>query len=553
MMARKPRDNETDPAAPPRPRRRRLRWRSLALFPATILALLGIAGLIPTIRSAPPPPPVRDPIRYPSGQGNATRLVVILAPQLGEREIPLLKTALVPTATETTPLLQVERPSFMSFEDTSLVLLAGNGPSEATPPAPADQPPDTLVRSVIGHGQRAQLIGPVDWRALFGEGNLGSPNPSPPPTASALIAETTAVLALRDASLVIVLLRDLAGRDLREGTPELRAALARAGAQLSAQDALLLIGGGGSVTGEPLRLSLSGAGTRLARTQDLDLNDVAPTCAALIGAAFPSEVRGRIAWGLLAADERRKATATAGLARQRSSLAVSAIPLGVPYPDTLRILINQHADVDAEIAAGRYDFAYQLAASQLEQADRQLGALAGATPIPPPRRAAWDLVIPCLATALLAILLVVVARAWGTLGASVLGGAAALLVWLAFVYFLRRVIVPNLATVVALTVGYALCGGALVAWLARHWSRPRPALAIDLLVLLTAFPAALCAYRYGLPWRLRLEEAAPLFLWRSALLAPIGLLVTGYGLLFAFSRSPRLPASTRRTSTEPTV
>jgi hypothetical protein len=101
---------------------------------------------------------------------------------------------------------------------------------------------------------------------------------------------------------------------------------------------------------------------------------------------------------------------------------------------------------------------------------------------------------------------------------------------------LRRVIVPNLATVVALTAFHALCGGAVGAWLARRWSRPRPAFAIDLLVFLAAIPAAVCAYRYGLPWRLRLEEATPLFLWRSALLAPIGLLVTGYAFSAIFAR-----------------
>ena len=54
--------------------------------------------------------------------------------------------------------------------------------------------------------------------------------------------------------------------------------------------------------------------------------------------------------------------------------------------------------------------------------------------------------------------------------------------------------------------------------------------------LIAAFPAAICAYRYGLPWRLRLEESAPLFLWRSALLAPLGLLLTGYLALWFLQR-----------------
>ncbi|HEY8598268.1 MAG TPA: hypothetical protein VIL85_07545, partial [Thermomicrobiales bacterium] len=52
--------------------------------------------------------------------------------------------------------------------------------------------------------------------------------------------------------------------------------------------------------------------------------------------------------------------------------------------------------------------------------------------------------------------------------------------------------------------------------------------ATELLVLLAAVPIAIAAYRYGLPWRLRLEETAPLFRWRSALLAPAALLLLGY-------------------------
>ena len=239
---------------------------------------------------------------------------------------------------------------------------------------------------------------------------------------------------------------------------------------------------------------------------------------------------------MLDADERRKATATSGLARQRTWLAISAVPFGAEYPDPLRILIGQLTEADAEIAQGRFDFGYQLSASNLDQADRQLVALAGVAPLPTPRRAAWVLVIPGLAAVLLTVGTLALARAWGTLTAGLAGAGATLVVWLAFAILLQRVIVPNLATVVAITAAHALCGGLVGAWLARRWSRPRPALAIDLLVLLAALPVTICAYRYGLPWRLRLEETAPLFLWRSALLAPLGLLIAGYAGVWGWGR-----------------
>lgn len=537
-MARPSRGEREDPPAPTPGARRRPRWRSLAAFPALILALLGIAGLVPTIRSAPPPPPERDPIRYLPGEGDAGRLVIILTPQLNERDLALLKGALLPGAGEGGTIFAVERPSFMSFEDSSLVLLAGNGPSAATPPAPANQPPDTLVRSVLGQGRHAALIGPAEWRALFGLGGPAPGSPSPAPRADVLLHDTSAALASRDAALVVALLRDLTGRDLRDQPELLRGALAAVAGLLGPRDALLLVGGG--ALGEPLTVALSGAGTNAARLRSVPLNDVAPTCAVLLGAPYPAEARGRIAWALLATNDRRKAEATAALARQRTWLAITAVRFGVPYPETLRLLTGQIADADAEIAIGHYDYGYQLSASILDQADRQIVALAGVTPLPlpPPRRAAWGLVAPCLAVAALALAVTAVAGAWGTLAASLAGGGAALAIWLGFVIVLQRMIVPNLATVVALTAIYALCGGLLAAWLGRRWSRPRPALAIDLLVLLAALPAAACAYRYGLPWRLRLEEATPLFLWRSALLAPVGLLLAGYGAARLFARGP---------------
>jgi hypothetical protein len=548
-MARPPRDEEASPldpvaAAPPEVPTRS-RWRNLFAFPAILLALLGVAGLVPTIRSAPPPPPVREPNRYPSGAGMADRLLIVLAPQLGEDELPLLRAALQPGQPEGVARFAIDRPGFMSFDDISLVLLAGNGPSGVTPPAPADQPPDTLVRSVAGPGRRAVLLGPAEWRARFGFAEP-APSAASAPTAGTLLSEASDALAAGDAPLVMVLARDLAGRDLRDESAATRAALGQLGAHLGPRDALLLVGGGGGVIGEPLRLSLSGAGVKRANLRSLALNDVAPTSAALLGAPYPSEVRGRIAWALLDADERRKATATSALARQRTWLAISAVPFGAEYPSSLRILIGQLTEADAEIAQGRFDFGYQLSASNLDQADRQLVALAGVAPLPTPRRAAWVLVIPCLAVVLLTVGALALARAWGTLSAGLAGAGTALVVWLACALLLQRVIVPDLATVVALTAAHALCGGLVGAWLGRRRSRPRPALAIDLLVLLTALPAAICAYRYGLPWQLRLEETAPLFLWRSALLAPIGLLAAGYAGVWGLARLPaRRPARRR--------
>ncbi|MFN8536310.1 MAG: hypothetical protein U0232_02380 [Thermomicrobiales bacterium] len=539
-MARTTRDEHADlpkpAAATPPTGPRRSRWRLVLTLPALLLALLGVAGLIPTIRSAPPPPSAHEPNRYPSGTGAANRLVIILAPQLGEREIPLLRAALLPAAPDAGAQFAIDRPGFSSFDDISLVLLAGNGPNGVTPPAPADQPPDTLVRSATGKGRRAVLLGPADWRALFGFSDPApSGSSSPTPATETLLNGVGEALVAGDAPLIIVMARDLNARDLRDEPGNLRTLLAQLGAQLGPSDALLLVGGGGTI-GESLHLSLGGAGIKQTPLRTMALNDIAPTCAVLLGLPYPSEVRGRISWSVLVADERRKAIATSGLARQRTWLAISAVPFGAQYPASLRVLASQLAEADAEIAQSRYDYGYQLSSSNLEQADRQLVALAGVAPLPTPRRAAWGLVIPCLVAALLAIGAVALVRAWGTLGAAAAGATTALILWSALAIFLQRAIVPNLLTVVALTAAHTLCGGLVSAWLARRWSRPRPRLAIDLLVLLAAFPAAICAYRYGLPWRLRLEESAPLFLWRSALLAPLGLLLTGYLALWFLQR-----------------
>ena len=555
-MAREPRDArdgrdaapEPGPAPPPRWARRR--WRPLFALPALLLALLGIAALVPTIRSAPPPPPPREPIRYPSGSPVADRLVILLAPQLDERDLLLLRAALLPQADPASrdgARVTIGRPSFMSFDDISLVLLAGNGPSAATTPGPAGQSPDTLVRSVLGQGKRAVLLGPAEWRALFGLGDAAPASATPAlPKSGVLLRDTAAILATRDATLVLVQLRDLAARDLRDEAGNVRDAAGQVGAQLGPRDALLLVGGGGAI-GEPLHLALSGAGVKRASLRTLALNDVAPTCAVLLGTRYPVEARGGIAWGLIEADTGRKAEAMAGLSRQRAALVVGALPFGVSYSEPLRTLLRHLDQVDTETDAGHHAFAYQLAASNLAEADRQLADPAGGTPLPAPRRAAWALAIPALLAALLALGLALSARAWGTLAAGLGGAAAALVIWLAFVVVLQRVIVPNLATVVALTAAHACCGGLAAAWLARRWSRFGPTLALDLLVLLAAFPIAICAYRYGLPWQLRLEEAPPLFFWRSALLAPAGLLLAGYG---AAALLTRLSARLKHVSSE---
>ena len=126
-------------------------------------------------------------------------------------------------------------------------------------------------------------------------------------------------------------------------------------------------------------------------------------CAVLLGAPYPFEARGRIAWPLLDAGSRRKAEGTITLARQRSGLVVGTLPLGAVYPPALRTTILLLPDVDAAIAQGQYTYAYQLGSSALDQSDSLLETMADAAPLPIPRRAAPNLVAACVAVALYAV------------------------------------------------------------------------------------------------------------------------------------------------------
>ncbi len=544
------------PATPPAPPRRArfrqpLRWRPLTALPAWILALCGLLGLVSTIRTLPSPPPAREPIRYTPGSPLAERLVVLLVPQLDERGVAALKAALGGAAAREGALLTVERPDFASFDEVALQLFAGNvadGVGPALPSEPPGQPPDTLVRGIIWQGRGATLVGPPDWRARFGQPAPPSGTPSTTPAKSnLLLAEAETTLRARQHTMVLVGLRDLAARDLRDEVGSLRADLAALGATVDANDALLIVGGGS--IGQPLRLALSGAGVRPSRARAVALNDLTPTCAVLLGAPYPFEARGRIVWPLLEADEARKAAATGALARQRAGLVVGTLPLGAPYPRELLTTLAQLPEIDFALSSGQHAFAYQLASSAADQADRLLATAATVTPLPLPRCAAWALVAVGIVAGLYALALLAASRSWATIAAALIGAIMSLAAWLATTILLQRILTPRLPVVVAVIGLVALVGGGTCARLARLFARRLPfaggALpasnwrALEALALLAALPVAVCAYRYGLPWQIRLEESAPLFRWRSALLAPLALLLVGYAWNVAQSRPRR--------------
>jgi len=518
-----------------------MRGRFWSACPAWLVAAVGIVGLLFTLRPTTTVPPLREPVRFSSGAPLTARLVVILAPQLDERGLASLRGTLGTFGTTPGAAITIARPGFASFDEATLQLFAGNVAGGAAPPVASESAgviPDTVVRSVAGQGRGVALIGPPDWEALFGVAATPTPAPRPnvaaaPDTSVALVAEARATLAARQTTLLMLQLPDLTARDLRADGGALVGPVGDLAALLDARDSLLIVGGGGG-NGDPLRLNLIGAGSGVGPGQELALNDFAPTAAVLLGTPYPSEVRGRIAWSLLAADTRRKAEATVGLARQRAGLVVSTLPLGRPYPPELLVVQAQLPTLDTTLAEGQNAYAYQLASSAVDQSDRLLLTAAETTPLPVSPRAAPWLVVSCLAIALYAPLLAGLARAWLSLAAAAAGGIVALALLLVIDISLQQLVVPRLEVVIGLTALLALCGGGVCVWLARFlrgqalggWMRTSRR-AVEFLALLAVVPAAFCAYRYGLPWHLRLEETASLFRWRASLLAPAALLLAG--------------------------
>lgn len=512
-------------------------WPRVTYLSALLAAMLGLAGLIATLRT-PAPPDANSgageaKVRYAPGPPLADRLVIVFAPQFDEPGLAEFRTALGPVTGPQTATVSftIEQPDYTSFPEATVLLLAGSTPGLPDVPASATQePPDTIVRSALDAGRGALLFGPPEWRALFVPTSAARGGTPTRPTAT--LAEAGAALRARGAGLVAVYLRDVTARDLRpDAGGELRAEVAAFGAALDERDAILVVGAGGLT--RPLHATLGGPGVRPGPVRPVALNAVAPTCSVILGTPYPAETRGRVAWFLLDADDRRKAVATTALARQRAGLADRVRPPGVAAPPPLRAAVDRLPAVEGALRDGQFAFGYQLASSSVDEADRALAA-PPAAPLPPAPRVAWWLVGAGLGAALLAIVLAVAARAGGALGAAGLGAAVALLCWFILAGALRRAIWPSLPVVSGVLLPPALLGGALAARLAR----PRGGLAGALLVLLAGLPLAACAYRYGIPWRLRPEETAPLLRWRSALLAPALLALIGavWGLAPALFR-----------------
>lgn len=519
--------------ASPSPRFRQRLWR---LFrPALVVALLGLVGVATTLRAAPLAPAISPPIRYTAGPPVANRLLIVFAPQLDDRGLTALGNAIRPETPGGTAHFTIARPEYASFAETTLLLLAGNAP-RGTAAVPSGQPPDTLVRVMRDQAQGVQLLGPPDWRALFD----ATVTPATAATSSGeTVTDTAQALRQSAARLVLVYLAGVTTREVNGG---LRVEFARLGDTLDQRDALLLIGGGSGL-GAPLAATLSGPAVSVAAPRDLALNDLAPTCAVLLGVAYPAEARGRIAWELLNLDERRKALATAALARQRTTLAARTVPFGAPYPRPLQTaLVARLPEVEALLADGQFAYGYQLAASALDEADRALDQPVPTELYVPPPRAAWPLVAGCLALALATIVLALARRAGRALLAAAGGLLLTLLLWLGLVALVRDTVVATLPLVALTLLPPGLAGSRVSLWLnhRRHVSRAalreRFWLTADLLALLVVLPAAYCAYRYGYPWQLRLEEAGPLFQWRAALLAPAVLTLTSYGWIVAPAR-----------------
>lgn len=503
-------------------------WSRVTYLCALLAAMLGLAGLGMTLR-APTSPDAQGAagavkVRFEPGPPLGDRLVIVFAPQFDEPGLVEFRAALGRTARPepATVSFTIEQPDYTSFPEATVLLLAGNTPGLPDVPSSAPQePPDTLVRSALDAGRGALLFGPPEWRALFVP--TGAARGGTPARPAATLTEAGAALRARGAGLVAVYLRDVTVRDLRpDAGDELRAGVAAFGAALDERDAVLLVGAGGLA--QPLHATLDGPGIRPGPVRTVTLNAVAPTCAVILGTPYPVETRGRVAWSLLDVDDHRKAVATAALVRQRVGLADRVRPPGAAAPPSLRAAVDRLPAIEGALRDGQFAFGYQLASSSLDEADRGLVA-PPAAPLPPARRVAWWLVGAGLGAALLAIILAVASRAGGALGAAGLGAAVALLGWFVLAGALRRAIGPSLPVVSAVLLPPALLGGAIVARLAR----PHPGLACAHLVLLAGLPLAACAYRYGLPWQLRPEETALLLRWRSALLAPALLALTGAG------------------------
>ncbi len=534
-------------SSPPVPGKAQRLW---TLVPASLLAILGLIGVFVTIRVTPPLPPARDPIRFVAGRPLAERMLIILAPQLDADAALELRAALGNNAVTPVSSLLIDRPDFASFDEATLQLLAGNVASGGTAPQlvmdTAGQPPDTVVRGVISQGRGGLLIGPKNWQLLFGLGGQALPasSPGPTPTNTALLDETINALADRRNALIIVQLPGLTEQGLQHEMT-LRNTLAVVGGALSGRDALLVIAGG---TGQDLQLTFSGAGSRVSAQRRLDPNDFAPLCAVVLGAPYPFETRGRIAWSVVAGDDQEKAETTASLARQRTNLVANALPFGVPYPVELLTAQAQHPVIDRAIQEQQYAYGYQLAASVVDQADRLLATVSNTPGLPVPRRAAPWLVGTAVAIACYALLFALLGRYWGSIAAAITGGMVGFAVWLGAAYLLQQSIIPGFLSIIVLLLVQAAIGSGCAVWLAHLFGRlgsgpvgsqdQRAWRTVELLVLLAAIPIAVAAYRYGAPWRLRLEETAPLFRWRSALLAPVSLLVVGYGWLWLGQQLP---------------
>lgn len=500
---------------------------------AVLVSLLTLVGLGATLRGRPvPPSPPPPPVRYDTGVPFANRLIVIFGPRLDDRGLTALGNVVRPDPPGRVAHFTTARPEYASFPEITAQLLAGTT-TQGNPISPPGQPLDTLVNAVHDRGGGVTLIGPPEWRSLF------AIEPAPAARATPVASSVwEAARTLRDApdKLVVIYLAELSAREVNGA---LRVDLARLGDGIGASDALLLVGGGGA-PGTPLALALSGPGVRQMPVRELPFNDIAPTCAAIVGAPYPYEARGGIAWSLLATDTRVKATATAALARQRSTLAARAVPFGALYSPALQEAIAGLPTIESVLQRGEYAYGYQLASSAVESADQSLDQTFATPLYRAPRRAAWPLMAGALALALVAPLLALARRRMNALAPAVAGCILALTTWLLLVNLLGGVLPPSIPFVILALALPAALGGRLVTWqgLSRRRSRQlgaqHPLLEIDLLVLLATLPIAFCALRYGYPWQLRADEAKLRLQWQSALLAPTLLTIASYGWILFF-------------------